>query len=239
MVKFFKWIPATATVFLLIATSAAQGQGVPAPAEVLVPGTVLTFNRRDSWMEGIEVNYKSVVTHTIRGVWGRQAIEIDEQAKRLSGADMWSRRIAVDSSLAIFGFRPILKFPLPEVGGEWESHPSNTGSQSRSDDGYRHVVVGKEILTLGGTQIETIKVVIDGWYNQTMTDTSGLHGQGRLTRNVWYAPALGYIVKYQHSATGWRGRPSYVFEYQLVSAELPQSAISDGNRNRSVALSSD
>lgn len=171
------------------AIALAQGDGSTRPLPKVGDVTVYAVNNRSD-------NKQSEETVTVTSVEGglikTRHLRPDRNPPELEGVTTLELNPVVSGSSGS-KFEPAIeihRFPM-KVGDSWKTRYEGTGltgSRSRAELDVK-VVAQEKIVTPAG-EFDTFRIELGGWIN-------GVNWQGaiRLAQTVWYAPAIGRLVK--------------------------------------------
>ncbi|PZQ72453.1 MAG: serine protease [Variovorax paradoxus] len=98
----------------------------------------------------------------------------------------------------------------------WYTKYTVNRSGTRIDMDLSAVVKGNARLTLGGREIDTIRVAYEGYTDRIgSTLSSGGSQIGRYSADVWYAPELGRPVRFEMKTRGGTGGGAFVISETL------------------------
>ncbi len=221
----FKLLALIAAAFVSFAT-AALAEDCPAAAlrPVIKPGDSWTYKKIDDWRGVV----KETFTMTVSSVGG-SAIELVRKSdavptrtitETLDLNGLTGIALSGNTSIRWTPDNRMFVFPL-KVGTTWQSdvHYARgdgiTGSMSLAN-----AVVGCE--RIGG--FDAFKITANGSYFP-----DGMQGNGYMIRTVWYAPAIGGIVK-EHFETSWNGTPGVRVTTELTGYTF--AAVRAATRNK-------
>lgn len=113
----------------------------------------------------------------------------------------------------------IYAFPLT-VGKTWEAKANFATSTGRTGS-YKldAKVVGWEKVKVPAGEFDTLKITESGFY-QSANEAGTRTGTGRMQITIWYAPAVGGMVKTQYEDTNWGGSLYNKYTLELLGYSL-------------------